>query len=155
MARRVFFSFRYKNDNWRAGVVRNSWVCKGHDVAGFFDSAEWEKVKRKDDNEIKKWIDLQLEGTSVTVVLIGSDTYNKKWINYEILSSCKRGNGILGIYVHNIRNRFGSRASKGKNPFDYWDWSKTKYGVPKVYDWVNDNGYNNIGKWIEIAASIK
>lgn len=152
MTRRTFFSFRYKNDNWRAAIVRNSWVCQGCQSAGFFDSAEWEEVKKKDDNAIKKWIDSQLEGTSVTVVLIGSDTYNKKWINYEIESSYKRGNGLLGIYIHNIKNKNGEVSKKGKNPFDQWDWTKVKAGAPKVYDWVDDNGYNNIGNWIEEAA---
>lgn len=152
MARKTFFSFRYKNDNWRAGIVRNSRVCQGCQSAGFFDSAEWEEVKKKDDEEIKKWIDSQLQGTSVTVVLIGSDTYNKKWINYEILSSYKRGNGLLGIYVHNIKNAKGEVSVKGENPFNKWDWSNTETGTPKVYDWVKNDGYNNIGKWIEEAA---
>lgn len=151
MARKTFFSFRYKNDNWRAGVVRNSWVCQGCQSAGFFDSVEWEEVKKKEDKEIEKWIDSQLQGTSVTVVLIGEDTYNKKWINYEIMSSYKRGNGIIGIYVNNIKDYNGKTSIKGKNPFDKWDWSKTKIGKPKVYDWILDDGYNNIGEWIENA----
>jgi len=153
MARKTFFSFRYKNDNWRAAIVRNSWVCKGsQNCAGFFDSAEWEEVKRKSDDSIKKWIDEQLFGTSVTVVLIGSDTYNKKWINYEIIASHKRGNGLLGIYVHNIKDKNNKISIKGKNPFDYWDWSECPKGKPKVYDWFADDGYNNIGKWIEKAT---
>lgn len=152
MARRTFFSFRYKNDNWRANVVRNSWVCQGCQSAGFFDSAEWEEVKKKDDSKIKEWIDEQLHGTSVTVVLIGDDTYNKKWINYEIISSYNKGNGLLGIYIHNIKNAKGEVSNKGVNPFSKWDWSKTETGTPKVYDWFKDDGYNNIGKWIEEAA---
>ena len=152
MTRRTFFSFRYKNDSWRAGIVRNSWVCQGCESAGFFDSAEWEEVKKKNDSEIEKWIDSQLKGTSVTVVLIGADTYDKKWINYEILSSYNRGNGLLGVYVHNLKNQEGKTTAKGKNPFTKWDWSKTKTGMPKVYDWVENDGYNYIGKWIEEAA---
>jgi len=71
MARKAFFSFHYKGDNWRAGIVRNSWVTQDRTDAGFFDSAEWEEVKKKNDPDIEKWIDGQLNGTSVTVVLIG------------------------------------------------------------------------------------
>ena len=74
MARQSFFSFRYKNDNWRAGIVRGSWVTQDRKASGFFDKAEWEEVKRKSDSAIETWIDGQLNGTSVTVVLIGSDT---------------------------------------------------------------------------------
>lgn len=159
MARQTFFSFRYKKDNWRAGIVRNSWVTKDKEkvAAGFFDSAEWEEVKKKTDSAIEKWIDGQLKGTSVTVVLIGSDTASKKWINYEITSSYKKGNGLLGIYVHQLKDKDQKTTTKGKNPFD--DIYITKDGkkvffssIYKTYDWVDDDGYTNMGTWIEKAA---
>lgn len=153
MARRTFFSFRYKKDNWRASIVRNSWVTQDRTAAGFFDVADWEEVKKKSDTAIEAWIDGQLKGTSVTVVLIGSDTAGKKWINYEITSSHKKGNGMLGIYVHNIKDSSSNTTTKGRNPFD--DWKFTKDGVVvtyPVYDWADDDGYNNMGDWIEKAA---
>lgn len=153
MARQTFFSFRYKKDNWRAGIVRNSWVTKDRKASGFFDSADWEKVKKKSDFEIKKWIDSQLAGTSVTVVLIGLDTYGKKWIDYEITSSHNRGNGLLGVYIHNIKDSNGNKSTKGSNPFTKWKFTKGEKEVKyPVYDWINDDGYNNLGEWIEQAA---
>jgi len=153
MARRTFFSFHYKDDNWRAGVVRNSWVTKDRTAAGFFDSAEWEEVKKKKDTDIQKWIDEQLTGTSVTVVLIGEKTYGRKWINYEITASWKKRNGLIGIYVHQIKDQNQRKTSKGKNPFDQWAFKRDgkEVSIP-VYDWVNDDGYNNMGNWIEKAA---
>lgn len=53
MARKVFFSFQFSEDNWRANVVRNSWVTQNRKSSGFFDSAVWEKVKKQTDAEIK------------------------------------------------------------------------------------------------------
>jgi len=47
MARRVFFSFHYERDVWRAGQVRNCWVTKDREEAGFWDAASWEEVKKK------------------------------------------------------------------------------------------------------------
>ena len=70
MARRVFFSFKYK-DVSRAMVVRNSWVVQGREAVGFVDAAAFENLKRQGDAAIKRWIDGQLNGTSVTVVLVG------------------------------------------------------------------------------------
>jgi hypothetical protein len=68
MARRVFFSFHYEKDIWRANIVRNSWVTKGNfESAGFIDAAEYEKIKRQGDESIKGWINEQLEATSVTI----------------------------------------------------------------------------------------
>lgn len=153
MARHSFFSFRYKADNWRAANVRNSWVTQDRKASGFFDSAKWEEVKKKKDSEIEKWIDEQLKGTSVTVVLIGSDTAGKKWIDYEITASHKKGNGILGIYIHKKKDKNGNTSKKGKNPFDNWEFKKSgKVITYPTYDWVDDDGYNNMGKWIEKAA---
>jgi hypothetical protein len=144
MVRRVFFSFHYERDVWRANIVRNSWVTKPNtQSAGFIDAAEFEKIKREGDEAVRKWIDSQLKGTSVTVVLIGKETADRKWVQYEIEKSIERGNGILGIYIHNIKDKDGNTDSKGKNPLD------KEYST---YDWVEDDGYNNIGEWIEEAA---
>jgi hypothetical protein len=160
MARQSFFSFRYKKDNWRASKVRNSWVTQDRKAAGFFDSADWEEVKKKNDSAIEAWIDGQLKGTTVTVVLIGTDTAGKKWIKYEIASSHKKGNGMLGIYIHNVKDRptskdpEGTVTTKGKNPFDDFVFKKADGTVITypVYDWVANDGYANLGDWIEKAA---
>lgn len=98
MARRVFFSFHYKNDIDRSMIVRNSWVTQGKEAAGFIDKAEFEQIKRKGDDAVYRWIDKQLEGTSVTVVLIGSDTLNRKFVQYEICKSLEKEMQSL-VYV--------------------------------------------------------
>lgn len=156
MARQSFFSFRYKKDNWRASIVRNSWVTQDRKAAGFFDSADWEAVKKKSDDAIGKWILDQMNGTSVTVVLIGEDTYGKKWINFEITESHKRGNGILGVYIHKLKNKDGYTSTKGLNPFSQWTFKNSSGAVITypVYDYVDDDGYNNLGNWIEKAAKM-
>ncbi|MDB5935212.1 MAG: hypothetical protein JWQ01_2556 [Massilia sp.] len=70
MARKVFFSFKYDDVN-RAMIVRNSGVIGGDEKAGFIDHADFEKIERQGDQAIKNWIDNQLSGSSVTVVLVG------------------------------------------------------------------------------------
>ena len=92
MARKVFFSFKYE-DVSRAMVVRNSWVTKDKESAGFIDKAEFEEVKKKGDQAIKNWIDSQLKGTSVTVVLVGEKTCDSKWVKYEIEKSVSKSYG--------------------------------------------------------------
>jgi len=158
MARKVFFSFHYERDIWRASTVRNSWVTKpDRKAAGFWDAAEWEKVKRAGEGAVKRWIDRNLLGTSVTVVLIGAETATRKWVMYEIRKSFERGNGLLGIYIHNIRDKNKMTDAKGQNPLDILyierDGRRVYLSqIYKTYDWVYDYGYGNIGKWIEEAA---
>src|SRR6185437_15641385 len=100
MARRVFFSFHHAGDVWRAGQIRNSWVTKDRESAGFWDAAEWEEVKKKGDAAVHKWIDDQMAGKSVTVVLIGALTSQRPHVLYEIRKSHELKKGMLGIYVH-------------------------------------------------------
>ncbi|MFT6905966.1 MAG: hypothetical protein ACJAS1_002629 [Oleiphilaceae bacterium] len=153
MARQTFFSFRYKADNWRAANTRSSWVTQDRKASGFFDTAKWEEVKKKKDSDIESWIDEQLKGTSVTVVLIGSDTVGKKWIDYEMKASHKKGNGMLGIYIHKKKDSNGKTSKKGNNPFANWEFKKAGEVIKyPTYDWINDDGYNNMGDWIEAAA---
>lgn len=145
MARKVFFSFHYQRDSVRAGQVRNSNVVTSHTVetSEFVDAAKWESIKRNGDQAIKNWIASQLNGTSVTVVLIGALTSQRRWINYEIQESIKRPNGLLGIYIHNCPLFNGSTDIKGVNPLP---------AGYSTYDWINDNGRANLGTWIEAAA---
>ena len=156
--RKVFFSFHYKKDVWRTGQVRNSWLTKPDRAsAGFIDSATWEKIEKQGDEAIKRWINSNLKGTSVTVILIGTETSTRKWVKYEIEKSYEVGNGMLGIYIHNIKNALRQTAVKGRNPFD--NFSITRNGrkvylsqIYKTYDWINDKGYDNLGSWVEQAA---
>ncbi|CAM4378959.1 hypothetical protein F901_00081 [Acinetobacter dispersus] len=140
MARKVFFSFKY-DDVARAMIVRNSSVTKN--FAGFIDKAEFEEVERKGNAAIKKWIDEQLEGTTVTVVLVGENTNKSKWVQYEIDQSIKRGNGLIEINISQIN-------ALGKGTSDFCGWIlPNKY---KGYRWIIDDGYNNLPTWIEAAA---
>lgn len=142
MSRKVFFSFHYGKDISRANVVRNSWVTKDKGTAGFLDASLWEEAKAKGDAAIKKLIDDQMIGTTVTAVLIGSDTSNRTYVKYEIAKSLERGNGLLGIYIHRIKDLSGNIAPKGLNPLT---------GGYSTYDWVAGNGYVNLATWVEAA----
>lgn len=139
--RRTFFSFKY-DDVSRAMVVRNSWLTKDRVARGFFDAAEFEKLKKQGDRAIKAWIDGQLLNTSVTVVLVGENTCDSRWVQYEIDASIERGNGLLGIDVSKIKDLKKNTTSR---------CAPIPEGYP-FYLWNNNEGYKNLGSWIEAAA---
>lgn len=141
MARRTFFSFQYE-DVTRAMVVRKSWVTQDRSPRGFADAAEFEKLERQGEKVVKAWIDDQLTNTSVTVVLVGAGTNLSKYVKYEIERSEERGNGLLGIDVSKVRDLNGNTSAFcGRMPSGY-----------SFYRWNHDEGYKNIGAWIEQAA---
>lgn len=116
MARTVFFSFHYQRDIWRVNQIRSMPNIVGNAAAGFKDASLWEEAKKKDDGSIEKMIDKGLEGTSVTVVLIGAKTAGRKFINYEIKKSIARGNGLVGIQIHELKNKDGQTDEVGESP---------------------------------------
>jgi hypothetical protein len=125
--------------------------------AGFWDAASWESVRKRGKEAIERWIDKQMEGTSVTVLLIGFETNKSEYVDYEIKSSHIKGNGMLGIYIHNMKGIDGKTDSKGINPLEQWYSThsdrKIYYSeIYKTYDWIYDDGYKNMGDWIETAA---
>lgn len=158
MARRVFFSFHYENDINRSMTVRNSWVTQGKEAAGFVDKAEFERVKRQGKPAVHEWIDNQLVGTSVTVVLIGAETLNRPYVRYEICKSLQRGNAVIGVYINNIKDMRTKMISFQGNVHTvigrYEDNSPAYFDeiADGIYDYVYDDGYDNLGDWIEAAA---
>jgi hypothetical protein len=131
MARRVFFSFHYQKDIWRINQIRNLHEIVGCAAAGFQDASLWEEAKRKGDAEIKRMIDNALERTAVTVVFIGAKTAGRKYINYEIQQSIARGNGLLGIQIHHLKDNSGNTDPVGATPA-----LLTQYEAP-VYKYVD------------------
>lgn len=189
MTKRVFFSFHYQDViDFRANVVRNHKLTKDNN-AGYFDASIWEDAKKTSDLALKRLINSEIKNTSVTCVLIGTDTFQRRWVDYEIMKSLEKGNHILGVHINNIKGKDGNTKTKGYNPLYYLGYSFDKTGeklnlhnfinnewtkyidlegwsvkqVPEsdrnkiyrlstiysVYDWIDDDGYNNFGNWIE------
>jgi len=157
MARKVFFSFHYRRDVRRVVQVRSSWVVRAKGEAQpFYDKAEFEEAKRRAGG-IEKWIEEQMKGTSVTVVLFGAETYDRPWVRHEIKRSLELGKGLLAIDIHSVKDPQLGADVQGKNPLSYWQTQRNGREVPlssiyKTYDWVGDDGYNNLLSWIEAAA---
>ena len=157
--RRAFFSFHYTRDAWRAAQVRGVAILPNIKTTGrFSDNAAWETVKRQSDGAIKRWIDEQLNGVSVTVVLIGQETASRRWVQYEIAESVRRGKGLLGVRIHNIESFSGPLRTvdrSGPDPFaavsDPFQPNKTLKSQFPIYQW-KPNGRQNLADWIEKAA---
>src|SRR5436190_3555123 len=152
-------SSKTSNNSANIGFEAKLGVIKGnYERAGFIDHADWESLERQGQDAIKRWINGQLSGASVTVVLIGAETFDRPWVNYEIQQSYADGKGMLGIYIHQLKDpRTGQPDFKGRNPFEniYITDSNPRRYLSQIYpnyDWVADNGYANFANWVEAAA---
>lgn len=164
MARRVFYSFHYKPDNWRAATVRNIGVIEGNRPASDND---WEAVTKGGEDAIKKWIADQMYGRSCTVVLVGEGTANRRWINYEIVKSWDEGMGVVGIRIHGLKDVNQQTATMGNNPFEYIGYGNTGKKLSSIvkcynpggstsqerYDWISKHIENAVEEAIQIRKS--
>lgn len=152
MARRVFYSFHYKPDVMRVSQVRQIGALEGNKPASDND---WEKVVGGGDAAIKKWIEAQMYGRSCTVVLVGQNTANRKWINYEIVQSWDAGMGVVGIRIHGLKNVDGYIAKMGANPFDYITHGPTKKKLSSIVKCYNPAGSNSKERYAWISKHLK
>src|SRR4051794_3536060 len=130
MSRRVFFSFHFRRDVWRVNQVRHSWVTKDREAAGYIDAAAFEEVKKGGEAAIHRWIDNNLQGTSVTLVCIGAETAEREYVRYEIQQSLNRENGLLGVRIHNLKDVAGHTDMAGDNPFRHVIDTRNAWRLP-------------------------
>lgn len=155
MKRQVFYSFHYNYDVMRVQLIRNIGALEGNKPVS---ENEWEQVKRKGDAAIKNWIDENMKNRSCVIVLIGAETANRKWVQYEIRKAWDEGKGLLGIYIHNVPS-MGRRCRKGENPFKKitLEDGRNLSTVVKCYDPVSTNAYysiaRNLENWVEEAIA--
>jgi len=128
-------------------------------------SNEWEEIKRGGGESIKRWINDQMSGKSCVLVLIGSKTAARKWVEYEFKKAWGDRKGVVGIYIHNLKDKLGYQDPKGANPFDGFTLCDAKKDFAKivkaydppyststsVYDYIKEN----LSDWVEEGSTIR
>jgi len=159
--RQIFYSFHYDNDVFRVQQIRNIGALEDNKPVSHND---WEAVKRGGNKAIEQWIDANMNYRSCVVVLIGNETANRPWVDYEIRKAWNDGKGVLGIYIDDLRDpRFANTPPlygacyKGPNPFEKITLKSGKklsnfvqcYTPPSTgtYNYIADN----LEDWIEEA----
>lgn len=143
MAKRVYFAFHYQDViDFRANVVRKHNFTGGVETAGYYDHSIWETAKNTNPLALKRLINSELEGTSVTAVLIGSLTYDRPWVRYELIHSLSKGNALLGVHINSIKAKDQLTKATGPSPFEYLGVTINADGTR-----ASPTEYRN-GKWI-------
>lgn len=158
--RKVFYSFHFENDVFRVQQIRNMGVIDGNEPVS---PNTWEEAKKKDGG-VEKWINDTMNNCSCIIVLVGSQTSTRPWVDYEIRKAWNDKKGLFGIYIHNLKdprtaNSYPSygKCNQGQNPFDsitFTNGNKLST-VVKCYNPSSTDAYNdiknNITNWIESA----
>ncbi len=170
MPRHTFFSFHYVNDVMRAQVVKNAWVTQDRVDSGFFDKSAFEKAQIESPDSLKRFLTGKLDGTSVTCVCVGAQTFARPWVRYEIIRSVQLGKGLLGVRLDQVRcaqkvkQGFTGYEQSGENPFEHLGltrqdgrvyWIVWKDGKWVSYDEVPSVGEADLPYSFGTAASMQ
>lgn len=114
MARSIFASFYYDGDADRVQQVLKMGAIEGDSLVV---AQDWESVKYRTDAAIEKWIHAQMLRKNAVVVLVGSETASRKWVEYEIRKAWDDRRPLVGIRIHGLKGLNGRTSSRGANPF--------------------------------------
>jgi hypothetical protein len=121
-SRKAFFSFHF-DDVMRVNVVRQAWRFRRPDslvVPSFHDSSLWESRQREGDESLKRLIREGVDYTSAVCVLIGRNTWARRWVRYEIARAVIDGRGLLGVHINSIRHHLTKMSDQlGPNPLEF------------------------------------
>ena len=152
MVRTVFFSFHYQRDILRVQIIKNHHITKGnYTAAGFFDGSLEEKAQKEGDEAVKRLIDKGLNGSTVLCVLIGNETFKRRWVDYEILKAAELGMGIFGIRIHQLAAGKAGQDAAGRIPFNYLGYSESGQELQPMIKY--DTGWKNARHLVKISRS--
>lgn len=147
----VFYSFYYMGDSARVQQIIHMGLVEGQPL---LNAQEWETVEGKGDAAIQAWIDDQMKWKTAVVVLIGSQTANRRWVNYEIVKAWNEKRPLLGIRINGLAPLNWTQEAAGANPFA----SIALVGGGTVADFVpifTPSGADSAEVYASIAANLK
>lgn len=156
--RQVFYSFSYADDVFRVQQIRNIGVLEGNPPVS---PNQWEQIKQSGKEAVKRWIDENMKYKSCIVVLIGSHTASRPWVQYEIKKAWDEKKPVVGIYIHNLNCPRNGKSRKGANPFDflYAQSGQKLSSMIEVHDPSVINTYSDIARnieyWVSKAITIR
>lgn len=108
-SRRHIFISHHHADDAEVTKLTSLLARSGHDVRNSSIRAKPANQQRLDkglisDETIRRLLRMKLSWAGSVVVLIGKETHERKWVNWEIEEAYKQGKRIVGVYVRGGTN---------------------------------------------------
>jgi hypothetical protein len=134
--RKAYFAFHF-DDIMRVNNVRQAWKIDHPDaplMRSFYDSSLWEKRQIEGPESLKNLIREGVEYTSAVCVLVGSDTWSRRWVRYEIARAVIDERGLLAVHLNNIRHHVRRQPDAcGRNPLTFMAVGKVQPNQPNPF----------------------
>lgn len=99
----LFISHHHKDDEYVSDLT-NLLNGRGYDIRNSSIRVKPKNQERLDKNEIPKnvlerLLRIKISWASTVVVLVGKETHERPWVDWEIEQANKQGKRIVGIYI--------------------------------------------------------
>lgn len=148
--RKVYFAFSF-SDVMRVNCVRNSGKIGSRETKKarlFYDRSIWERRSITNDENLKALMRQGVQHSSAIAVLIGTDTWQSRWVRYEIARAVIDRRGLLAIHVNGIEHHERQAPdAPGLNPLDVMAVYKDHVGRYYLYEKVVAADANGALRW--------
>lgn len=149
--RRHLFISHHHQDDAEVSKLQNLLSGRGFDVRNSSVRMKPEnqrrmEEKRVSDKVIERILRMKISWASTVVVLIGKDTHERKWVNWEIDKANEQGKRIVGVFV-----RGGTEADIPPSLEKYgsaivnWNTDSIMAAIDGQNDFQNPDGTNRQG----------
>jgi MTH538 TIR-like domain (DUF1863) len=105
--RKVYFAFTF-NDIMRVNNVRQRGKIgpakESRNARTFYDRSIWERRSIKNDEGLKNLMRNGVKFSSAVCVLFGTDTWDSRWVKYEIARAVVDGRGLFSVHINNLNH---------------------------------------------------
>jgi hypothetical protein len=135
--RKAYFAFRFE-DIMRVNNVRNAWKFNHPESLykrSFFDRSIWGKSDAQKPESLKALMRGAVVQSSAICVLIGTHTWQGRWVKYEIARSVIDERGLLGVHINGIKHieRLAADAP-GLSPLHFMGIFHSPNGLYYLYE---------------------
>jgi hypothetical protein len=149
---KVFVSYHHKNDQFYRDQFEKLLTDTDIAVIRSVQIGEIDDQNLSDERIRQVIRDQYLRDPTVTIVLIGTETLNRKHVDWEIGSSIRRTEknpraGLLGIILPTHPDYYTGKFTPGLIPPRLYD--NFECGYAKIYNWTSNS--TSIQEWIHDA----
>lgn len=105
----VFVSHHHKDDPSVDGlsdlVSGNGYKFRNSSIRVKPENQNRLDQKKVSDNTIKRLLRMKMRWASQVIVIIGKETHQRDWVNWEIEAAHKLGKPVIGVYENGLKDK--------------------------------------------------
>jgi hypothetical protein len=145
-SKNVFISHHHKDDkavtDFTNLLAGKDYIIKNSSIRAKPKNTERLSQKLVSDEAIRRILRMKMAWAGTVIVLIGSETHERDWVNWEIDEANKQGKRIIGVFMQGAKDSdIPESLEKYGQGLVGWNSEKIIAGIEgEDVGWCNSNG---------------